>query len=516
MGADVQDRITAESRYETLKTERDPFLRRAIECAKYTIPSIISENQDTAAEDLLTPWQSIGARGVSNLTSKQMLALFPPNESFFKFNVEEYVLQKLAEANNTQLEKIKSDFELGLNKMTEAIKSDMESSALRVDMNEALENLMITGNFLIFVPASGKIKGFQLNRYVCRRDAMGNPVEIVVKETFSPRSLSSELRSFLAIDVDKEEDVDVFTYLLREDTEWTVYQEAKQKIIPKSKGSYKLDSLPWLALRGIKRNGEDYGRSYVEKYLGDLKSLDALSQALVEGATAAARVIFLVNPNGTTNVRTLNNTRNLGFAPGNPEDVQAVQVEKAADFATAHNAIKDITDRLSYAFLLNTAVQRNGDRVTAEEIRYVAQELEDQQGGIYSILSQELQMPLVTIWIDRLTKAKKLPPLPKDAVKPTVVTGIQALGRGHDRAKLDQFLQGISATLGPEAVPKYVKVLEAIKRRAIADGINVDGLLYTEEELAQQAQQAAMQNLASQAAPEVIKGAVAGMQQKPQ
>lgn len=508
--------ITAESRYDTLKTDRSPYLTRAIECAKYTIPSIISENQDTGSEELSTPWQSIGARGVSNLTSKQMLALFPPNEPFFKFNVEEYILQKLAESNGAKLEQIKSDFELGLNKMTEAIKSDMESAALRVDMSETLENLLITGNFLLFTPPTGRIKGFQLNRYVCRRDAMGQPVEIVVKETFSPRSLSSKLQSYLEVDVDKEEDIDIFTHLVRDDNEWTVYQEGKQKKIPGSQGTYKLDSLPWLALRGIKRNGEDYGRSYVEKYLGDLKSLDALSQALVEGATAAARVVFLVNPNGTTNVRTLNSTRNLGFAPGNPEDVKAVQVEKAADFATAHNAIKDITDRLSYAFLLNTAVQRNGDRVTAEEIRYVAQELEDQQGGIYSILSQELQMPLVNIWIDRLTKAKKLPPLPKDAVKPTVVTGIQALGRGHDRAKLDQFLAGISQTLGPEAVPKYIKVLEAIKRRAIADGINVDGLLYTEEELAQQAQQSAMQNLASQAAPDVIKGAMASMQQKPQ
>lgn len=49
---------------------------------------------------------------------------------------------------------------------------------------------------------------------------------------------------------------------------------------------------------------------------------------------------------------------------------------------------------MSFAFLLNSAVQRQGERVTAEEIRYVAGELEDTLGGVYSILAQELQLPL--------------------------------------------------------------------------------------------------------------------------
>jgi hypothetical protein len=508
----MDQQITAESRYEDLKTGREPFLTRAIECCKYTIPSLIDREQKTASTDLETPWQSIGARGVNNLVSKQMLALFPPNEPFFKFNVSDFVLQDIAEANEKNLESIKSDFELGLNDMSREIQGDMEASSLRVDMYETLENLIVTGNCLVYVPPAGKVKVFQLNRYCCRRDAMGTPVEIVVKETFHPRSLSPELRSFLAVQVEKDtEDVHVFTHLVREDTKWTVYQEAKQKKLPKTSASYPLDSCPWLALRGIKRNGEDYGRSYAEKYLGDLKSLDGLCQALVEGSVAAARVIFLVKPNGQTNVRVLNNTRNLGFAAGDPEDVGAVQVEKAADFATAHNAIKDIVDRLSYAFLLNTAVQRNGDRVTAEEIRFVAKELEDQQGGMYSLMSLELQLPLVNLWMERLTKAKKLPKLPKDTVKPTIVTGMSALGRGNDRYKIDQFLIGLAQTVGPEAIPKYVNLLELIKRRAVADGIDIKGLIKTEQELQEEAQAASQQNLAAQAAPELIKGAMAGM-----
>ena len=43
-------------------------------------------------------------------------------------------------------------------------------------------------------------------------------------------------------------------------------------------------------------DGECYGRGRVEEFIGDLKSLEALSQALVEGSAAAAKVVFTVSP----------------------------------------------------------------------------------------------------------------------------------------------------------------------------------------------------------------------------
>ena len=52
------------------------------------------------------------------------------------------------------------------------------------------------------------------------------------------------------------------------------------------------------------------------------------------------------------------------------------------------------TRRLGAAFLLNTAVTRDAERVTAQEIRMQAQELESSLGGVYSRLANELQLPL--------------------------------------------------------------------------------------------------------------------------
>ena len=122
----------------------------------------------------------------------------------------------------------------------------------------------------------------------------------------------------------------------------------------------------------------------------------------------------------------------------------------------------------------------------------MAQELEYVLGGVYSILSQEFQLPLVNRVMDKMQKKRTLPKLPKKLVKTTIVTGLEALGRGHDLNKLDMFIQGAAQLLGPE-FPTYVNMSDYLKRRATSIGIDTEGLVKTEEEIQmilQQQQQA--------------------------
>ena len=147
----------------------------------------------------------------------------------------------------------------------------------------------------------------------------------------------------------------------------------------------------------IRVDGEDYGRSYVEEYIGDLKSLEGLSQSLVESSAASAKMIFMVRPNSTTKKRDIAVARNGDIISGSGDDVSVLQANKFYDLQTVEKAIARLEERLAYAFLLNTAIQRQAERVTAQEIRYMANELETAMGGIYSLLSQELQLPLVQL-----------------------------------------------------------------------------------------------------------------------
>ncbi len=225
----------------------------------------------------------------------------------------------------------------------------------------------------------------------------------------------------------------------------------------------------------------------------------------------------MVRPNGTTRINTLAKSPNGAIVQGDVNDVSTLQLQKSQDFRISLDTITQIRDRLSFAFLLNSSVQRNAERVTAEEVRFMAQELESALGGVYSVLSQEFQLPLVNLLLQRLVKAKKMPSFPKDTVKPQIVTGIEALGRGQDLNKLAQFLEYLGP-LGPEAIMQNLNLDDYIDRLGASLGIDTGGLIKSPEQKQQEQQQAQeqqqqMQQQMQQAAmmQEVVKGATPAM-----
>ncbi|EON3359689.1 portal protein, partial [Yersinia enterocolitica] len=124
----------------------------------------------------------------------------------------------------------------------------------------------------------------------------------------------------------------------------------------------------------------------------------------------------------------------------NPNDIAYLQVNKTTDYQMIQNMIGQIQQRLATAFLLNSAVQRQAERVTAEEIRYMADQLEQVMTGVYSVLNQELQLPIIRVLLNQLQATQKIPDLPKEALSPNISTGVEALGRGQDLDKLNQFV----------------------------------------------------------------------------
>lgn len=501
--------LTVEGRYEKLASYRIPYLNRAWDCSELTLPALLPRYGHNSTTVLPTPFQSVGARGVNNLSSKLLMALFPPNTPFFKLEMDEKVVMDMERqlGENTQaMIGFKTQLEKGLSRIERITMKDIEVSGDRVVLFEALKHLIVTGNALVHQAKEG-LRCFPLSQFVCRRDPAGTILEIVLMEEVDPIVLPDYVRAVMNTNKDyaNKKSQKLYTYVVRTETKWITYQEACGTKINETIGSYPLDKCPWLPLRFTRINGEDYGRGYVEEYIGDFTSLENLTCAIVQGSAAASKVLFLVKPNSSTKVTVLSKTPNGGFASGNAEDVTVLHLDKAQDFQTAKQLRDDFITQLSYAFLLNTAIQRQAERVTAEEIRYMAQELEQTLGGFYSIMSLELQLPYVTVKMDGLTKKKKLPELPKGSVRPAIVTGLEALGRGNDRDKLVRYLTTLSQAVGPQAVASYVNVLEIAERLALADGIDTKDLLKTPEQLQQDAQQQQQQAMTSQLGPHVIK-----------
>ena len=494
---------TARDRYNELSGARRQFLDKAVDCSELTLPYLIQDDTSSKPNhnSLKVPWQSVGAKCVVTLSAKLMLAILPPQTSFFKLQVREDKLGQ--ELNNPQ---VKGELDLSFSKMEKMVMDYIAASNDRVTIHQALKHLIVSGNALIFMGKDG-LKTFPLSRYVVNRDGNGNVLEIVTKELISRKVLDFDIPEpapNTSVDesnnTDKD-DVEVYTCVKLIDGRWVWYQEAFGKILPGSRSTAPKNASPWLVLRFNTVDGEDYGRGRVEEFLGDFKTLEGLSQALVEGSAAAAKVIFLVSPSSTTKPGTIAKAGNGAIVQGRAEDVQVVQVGKTADFATAANMSQQIEKRLLEAFLVMNI--RNAERVTAEEVRLTQLELEQQLGGIFSLLTVEFLIPYLNRTLLVLQRSNQIPKLPKDIVRPTIVAGINALGRGQDRESLTQFIGTIAQTLGPEALMKYVEPLEAIKRLAAAQGIDVLNLIKTpeqlQEEMAQQQQQMQQKALLDQA-----------------
>jgi len=482
----------ARQRYSELSTDRDQFLNVAYECAELTIPTLLMRNESPPNySQFKTPWQSVGAKGVVTLASKLMLGLLPPSTSFFKLQLDDSKLGVEIPPES------KSELDLSFAKIERQIMDAIAASTDRVQIFSAIKHLVVTGNALVYMGKDG-MKMYPLNRYVVERDGNGLVCEIVTKEKISRDLLPMgfTIPEDTVVDDDtssNKKDVDVYTCIKYTKKGWQWWQETHDIVIPDSEGKAPKDKSPWLPLRFVTVDGEDYGRSRVEEFLGDLKSLEALMQALVEGSAAAAKVVFTVSPSSVTKPATLANAGNGAIIQGRPDDVGVIQVGKSADFQTAYQLVNTLEKRLAEAFLIMNV--RDSERTTAEEVKMTQMELEQQLGGLFSLLTVEFLIPYLNRKMHTLQRGKQIPTLPKGLVRPTIVAGINALGRAGDRDSLIQFITTIAQTMGPEALKSLLNPDEAIKRLAAAQGIDVLNLVKSMEEKQQEQQQAQQQQM---------------------
>ena len=493
--------MKARDRYSQLTRGRTQFLHTAVECSRLTLPYLVQEDLSSRPEHqkLHTPWQSVGAKSVVNLAAKLMLALIPPQTTFFKLQIRD---DKLGEEIAPE---VKSELDLAFSKLERMVMDYINASSDRVVVHQALKHLIVSGNALIFMGKEG-LKNYPLNRYVVNRDGNGYVCEIVTKELISRKMLELDLPESLPNSPgddgystgSKDQDVEVYTYVRQDENSgrWVWHQEAFDKIIPGSRSTAPKNTSPWLVLRFNTVDGEDYGRGRVEEFLGDIRSLEGLSQALVEGSAAASKVVFLVSPSSTTKPKTIADAGNGAIVQGRPDDVGVIQVGKTADFRTAAEQMQNLERRISEAFLVLQV--RQSERTTAEEVRLTQMELEQQLGGLFSLLTVEFLVPYLNRTLHILQRTNQLPKIPKDLVRPEIVAGVNALGRGQDQQSLVSFITTIANTMGPEVMAKFLDASEYIKRLAAAQGIDVLNLVKSAETMEQE-KQAQMQQMQQQA-----------------
>ena len=476
---------TSREKFQKLDSSRSSVLDRARECSKLTIPSVVTDDGHTESDDLSTPYQAVGARLVHNLSNKLLLALLPPNTSFFRLlpNPEVVDVLKQQEGNTDELEKNLVTIE---NEMMKQI----EREALRVPIFEAIKSLIIGGNALLFKTEEG-VKSYRMANYVVQRDFSGNPIEIIAKESLAKHSLPEDILQQVLSDPDLQEaeNVTIFTRCIKKDGTWYMFQEVEGFVVEGSEQTFKADDeIPFIPLRWTSINGENYGRGLVEQYLGDFRSLEALYQLLLEASSVMSRVIFGKRAGSVLDVDDINEAENGVCILGDLEnDITVLRVDKGADLQVPMNMVQDLTRRLEQAFLVASSAARDSERTTATEVRMMAADLENSLGGVYSLLSLELQLPLASL----LLKQSKIN-VESLGIDLVIVTGVEALGRTAELDRIRQFNALLQEIGAPELVLSRMNVGVYIDKIANALSMDATGLIKSEEQIAQE-QQAAQQ-----------------------
>jgi len=510
------DAITpvAKTRYETLKGGRNTPLERARRNSELTIPGLIPADGQDSSTSFSQPYQSLGARCVNNLSAWMLVTQFPPDAPFARISVHEDTAAELGERL--------SEVRTALARISSKAHLRIETMAMRPIMMEAFRHLIVGGNALIHVPLDNvPPRMWRLDQYVCRRDERGRLLEAVVHEKVYAATLDEATRTACAVEIEPGNEakqmVDVYTHVKLDGEDLVDYQEINEKVVPGSEGRAPRDKAGWMALRWQAVPGSDYGRAHVSEYIGDLMSLEDLSKAIIQFAAVASRIVMVVDPNSMLDVEELNRAETGDYVTGYVDKVKALGLEKGQDFSIASQTAERIELRLSHAFMLQSGTVRNAERVTAEEIRAMAQELENVLGGVYTVMSAELQLPLIKRLLYALERENKAPALP-DSVEPTIVTGFEALGRNHAANNLRRWLQDMRDTYGNDVVSQITDASEVGRRLADNYGIeDVASLIKGEDQLAQENETAQAQQAAQAAVPAFAKaGAEALVQPEPQ
>lgn len=510
---------TAASVYARMERDRRPFLERAWDVACLTIPHLLpKEDHSPGTSDLPTPYQADGARGVNSLAAKLLLSLFPPNQPFFNLSVDTFAAEALAGSPE-----IVTELDESLVRIVQATSKEVEGRGFRPPLYETFRHLVVTGNALLHIPDSGKAKMFRLDQYGIERDPEGNVLTIIIKERVAPKILSARFQeqarqaeedmsadmgttavsATLTVSDDGlggEEPVVVYTVIHRDSRDngpdkFVAYQEFKNTEVPGSRGIWNEDEMPYIPLRLTHISNENYGRGIGEEQLGDLVSLEGLSQSIVEGSIEAARVVNLLRPGATAAAEDLERAENGDYITGDPDDVHTLRQEKFNDFRVALETKGSLQRGLSQAFLSASTVRRDAERVTAEEIRAIIQELEETLGGVYSSLASELQLPLVKRIMSIMRKEQRLPKLPPQ-IRMSIVTGVEAVGRGQDLDRLLRYFAAAQQAMGPEVFQLYHQPRDIYAKLAAATSVDTTGMVRSEEEVAQMRQQQQAQELA--------------------
>jgi hypothetical protein len=283
------------------------------------------------------------------------MALLPPGRNFFRLDIPADAIASAA--TNARLAAKITDWRRVLAAWEASAQAVVDGGNWRIQTAAGLQQLLNAGNVLEYMGEDSNMKLFRLDQYVLRRDWYGNLIELVIEEKMSKAALPEEAQGLLKGDQD-EDNIPIYTYMERTDNDtFYVFQEVDESIVPNSQGQFLLRDFPYNPLRWSATPGEDYGRSMVEEHGGDLRSLEGLEKALLEGSSMASRNFIMIKPTATAGGmrKRIAQARNGDVLVGDFDKMMMMSFENKIGMQLTAEYAERIERRLRGAFLLKSS-----------------------------------------------------------------------------------------------------------------------------------------------------------------
>ena len=426
--------IDIKERYQLLDSLRLNKLERARYCSSLTVPSILPPEGWTEQMQLPQPFSSVPARGVTAMASRMLSALLPLNDMpFFKF--------ELATGVNPDPE-----IDRYLEELSYQVYNKLASGNLRESIYQALQHLIVVGDVMIIMEDDMNFRLIRLDRFVCRNDVYGQMEECIYIEYETLPEANTDT-SALVLGTSDEEDKQgyrvIYNRLVMDGDIWKLTRQDSNGNVLEG-GEYVAP--PFIMLKWSTIPGENYARSHCEDLIGDIKTLEAFSEALTRGIAAASTFWMGVDPAGITEIDDIVGTPTGGFVAARPNEVHTISPATTINpqIQATQMGVDILRNEVGRAFLLDSASIPSGERVTATAVRMIGQELEHVLGGAFSAIARDLMEPIVKRTVFLMTSNGQIDErlqemfTNEDLLSVQIVTGLQALSRDSDLQKLMQ------------------------------------------------------------------------------
>lgn len=486
---------TAQGRFLSLDNKRSSMKSRMEHYSGLTLPYVFPpENFQEGDYELRYDHHSVGAQATNHLANKIVIGLFQPGFPFFKLELPQKERAALAEQGATD-DIIEQTLSIG---EKQAIKQ-LAKGAIRPQLFEAIKQLIILGNALpVFHKEDFELINFR--DYVVRRSRKGTVLEMVVRQRTTFGELEPAAReelSKLGLYNNLETKVDHFYWIARgqkgkyQVTQWVDQHQLSDQEFSSSYASY--DVLPWQPQAWVLPCGQHYGVGLVEEYIGDLTAITEFAESLSDGAALASVWRFLVDPSSQVRPEDITDGENGDVLAGTQNSITIAQARVGDNMSIVQSIQQETIQRFSRGFLLMSSVTRDAERVTAQEIRTLANELETGLGGVYSRLAVSFQTPLAH-WLLRGADVR----IEKTKITPVILTGFDALSRAAELERVQLFLQDVAnITSLPPQIQDWLKIGPILRSLAANRHLTADDYVNNEKQV-QQAQQARQEALQSQ------------------